>query len=136
MKTFLSVLLLLALLACGRPHYNNTNPVFEENLPASPIYKNELAQLLEQQDKDDISYWFKSYEERNSKTYLQFYVQSDSLCAVADVEVRQWDDKLADIKRTKGMGYVGAEITDLEFVVEKAGADTEFVYQSLSRIID
>ncbi len=124
------------MLSCNRPQCNNTNPVFENNLPASPIYKNELAKQLEQQNNDGLTYWFKSYEERNGKTYLQFYVQNDSVCAVADVLVRQWDDKLAEIKQTKGMGYVGAEITGLQFTVEQHGDSTEFVYQSLSRIID
>jgi hypothetical protein len=126
----------LMMLACDRPQCTNSNPVFDGNPPVSAIYKDELLKQIDAEGENNLSYWLERYEERDGKAYLQFSVQGDGLCAVADVLVKEWDEKIAGIKRTKGMSYSGAEIKGLKFTVKRDSAHTELVYQSLDAIID
>ncbi len=136
MKIIVFILFTAVIVSCNRSECINTNPVFNNNLPESKIYKDELLNQLLKSDNNEITYWLESYEERDNKTYLCFHVQSDSLCAEAVIWIKEWDEKLADIKRTKGNGYIGAEFKGLTFGVETTPDHTELIYSGVNIITD
>ena len=67
---------------------------------------------------------------------MSVFVQGDSLCARAIITIREPNEKLDGIIRTKGMSYGGAELTGLEFTIAKENGETIFIYRNLDRIID
>lgn len=136
MKIIGYILIAVIVFSCNRPECRNTNQVFSRNSPQSKTYKDELLKQLALPVNANASYWLKNYEERDGSVYLLFNVQADSLCAEADILVKHWDDKLADIKRTKGKGYAGAEFTGLKFGIETTEGSTEIVYAGLDDILD
>lgn len=128
----ISVAISMVLLSCGRPECNTTNPIFISHAPSSPAYKKELITRLQDVNREPLSYWFAGYAVENSKEYLKFDVQGEGICANGLLEVRDWDEKVENIRRVKGKSYKGAELRGLRFTVE----GNNLVYQGLDRIID
>ncbi len=135
LKSLIISFLVLVLVSCDRPKCKNTNPIFDEYQPNSEVYKRELAEQLKTVDSNQLSYWLKAYEEREGQTYLHFYIQGDGLCAVLVLTMQQWD-KLEYLKKVKGKGYFNAEFVDLKFETKQDSLTTNFIYQTLDRIID
>jgi hypothetical protein len=67
---------------------------------------------------------------------LKFNVQSENMCAVIEVTMQHWGDKLKYVKAAKGKSYSGAEFTKLKFDVRQDSLKTAFVFKSLEKIID
>jgi hypothetical protein len=137
-KTYLIIVILLAVLttvSCDRPNCKNKNPIFEKYGLNSEEYKIELLSEIEKNGQNNLTYWFYSYIEENGKEYIIVNIQNDSLCAKGMIKVNDWK-KIEGIKRTKGKGYVGAELKGLIFNVKKDSNKIEFVYEDLTRIID
>jgi len=136
MRITVFTVLIISFLSCDRQECLSGNPVFAGNSPSSKAYKDELLKELDKPHNASPDYWFKSYEERDSKTYLQFYVQDDSLCAVAELLVKDWSDKkISNIKKVKGMSY-GGEAVGIKFRVEKDTNHTELIYVDMDQLID
>tara|TARA_B100000795_G_scaffold113745_1_gene84373 strand:+ start:43822 stop:44133 length:312 start_codon:yes stop_codon:yes gene_type:complete len=102
---------------------------------SSEEYTSELLSQIKEIGQDNLTYWFSSYEEENGNEYIMVHIQNDSLCAKGMIKVDNWGE-IEGIKRTKGKGYVGAELRGLTFTIEKDSSKTEFVYKDLARIID
>lgn len=138
-KRFLHLLIiytiLLGLIACDRPECLNENPIFDQHDAHSKIYMDELAKELETIDSQKLTYWLKSYEEKEGKEYLHFHIQGEELCAVLVLEMQHWV-KLLDVREKKGKHYIGSQFTKLEFEIRQQPTKTEFIYQSHGRIID
>lgn len=126
---------LVMIIACDntKPDCTNTNPVFDTNAPDSNLYRQDLAIQLLLIDKKKLSYWFKTYIEKDSETYLLVDIVGPHLCAEGYILVKDWSEPLDHIRRTKGKGYHGAELKGLEFTVNKDGT---LVYKGLDKIID
>jgi hypothetical protein len=133
MKKILFIPIILAF-ACDRPECTNTNPIFDQNEPASNAYKKELVHQIEAIGKSEISYYIAGFEERNNSNYLVLNVQGGDLCAIGYFEIRD-PLKLEVLIKTKAVGYRGAEIKGFEFTIENE-ENIELVYSSLDRIID
>lgn len=125
----------LWLISCDRPQCTNENPVFSSNEPGSKVYKDELAKQLKSIDEGELSYWLQKYEEEDGIESLYFNIQGGGLCAVLQLSVDQWD-KLENVRDKKGIGYRGAEFTNLKFTVEQDAQSTSFNYVTFDRIID
>ena len=137
-KPNLILMLLLMILtaeSCDRPNCENTNPIFNQYDMNSEEYTTELLSQIKEIGQDNLTYWFSSYEEENGNEYIMVHIQNDSLCAKGMIKVDNWGE-IEGIKRTKGKGYVGAELRGLTFTIEKDSSKTEFVYKDLARIID
>ncbi|MCR5863135.1 hypothetical protein LRS05_13820 [Flavobacterium sp. J372] len=136
MNNFTKLIYLLSLTiiaSCDKPKCKNTNPVFNYNLPESKAYQKELAKQLTVSDRDNISYWLDGYIEANGQTYLVIGIVGDDICAQGHMLVTNWDNSISDIHRTKGIGYIGAEFSGLDYSITKDG---RLVYKSLERILD
>jgi hypothetical protein len=129
-------LLLMTFAGCDRPACKNTNPVFDRYSPQSQEYKAELAKRLETAGTQGLTYWFRDFTGPEGHEELLFNVQGDRLCAVLVLRVEQWD-KLAELRKTKGTSYRGAEFKGLEFeTLRDTTGNVTFIFRDYKQIID
>lgn len=126
---------LVLLISCDRPDCTNSNPVFAQFPPHSGEYRNELAKQLASRDQNDLRYWFESYEVKDGKEYINVYIQGGGLCSKGFVLVDGWEG-LEGIRKTKGMGYRGAELRGFEMDIREDSSRAEFVFKHVASIID
>ena len=131
-----NLILLLGFVSCDRPDCNNENPIFENNIPDSKIYKDELVNQLNKIDQSKLTYWLQKYDDQNGKESLYFHIQGDGLCAILNLTIYNDWNKLENVRERKGIGRRGAEFTNLKFEIIKDSLSTEFVYKTFDRIID
>ncbi len=125
----------LGLISCDRPKCDNNNLFFENYLPDSKIYKDELVKQLNKIDNEKLTYWLQKYEEQNGEESLYFHIQGDGLCAILHLNMDDWG-KLENIRKRKGVGRRGAEFTNLKFEIIKDSVSTKFIYKTFDRLID
>lgn len=137
MKNTLNLLFIITLLlaSCDRPECQSQNPIFEQNKPQSEIYKAELAQAIKKIGPENLRYWLKKYEEKDSIETLYFYVQGDSLCAIMQMSMEHWN-KMENIRKKKGVGRRGAEFSQLQYDIVQESGSTRFVYRTYGRLLD
>jgi hypothetical protein len=123
----------LLLFACGS-NRKSSGFVCKDCSPASAEYKNELARLL-QTDAQRLTYIFNKYVESDGHEYLDIEFKGDDFEASGLVLVTNWN-KLTGIKRTKGLGYSGAELKGLQLDIQKNPSGAAFVFKDLEEIID
>ena len=124
------------MVSCDRPECKNANPVFNQHAPETKVYKDELAKQLKIVDNSKLSYWMGIYQKTDGKEYIHANIQGDGLCAVLVLSIRESQNGIEGILRTKGMGYRGAELKHLRFDVLQDKSNTEFIFKSIESIID
>lgn len=134
-KLYLSACFSGLMISCDVPNCTNTNPVFDNNTPGTKAYNEELLKQLSIRDNDDVIYTLVKYEETEGKEMLHIKVQDDSLCATAVMTMINWG-KLEDIQRTKGNGYINAELDNLSFDIYRDNDKTELLFKDADGIID
>ena len=133
---FIVICFALLISSCDTPQCKNSNPIFDKNTPESKAYQDELIQQLKTTDNSGLIYTLENYIEKEGTAFLYVRVQNDSLCATAVVKVTDWDVKLEDIHRTKGKGYHGAELKNLQLQIVQDSLKTELLYKDIEAIID
>ena len=141
MKATLSLILITtcltaALSSCDRRDCKSTNPVFSKYTPETQEYKAELAKQIRLAGTDKLSYWINKYSDINDTPSLWINIQGDSLCAIGELHVDNWNGKLAGVKDVKGMGYGGAELVGLKIEVREHSGKTILAYTDHDYIDD
>ena len=121
--------------SCDRPECKNTNPIFDSNGVETNIYKKELIKEIERIGKENLTYWLSEYSEQNGQEYITVHIQGAGLCAKGTIRVTDWKN-MNGIKKTKGKGYHGSELRDLNFDAISEGDSITFVFKNLGAIID
>lgn len=133
---YFALITFLAIAAsCGKTETKAVDPVFEKNAPESKAYKDELAEQLKTANTKKVSYYFEDYSEKNGVHYLNINIEGD-INAKTVITVNKPDDKLAEIIRTKGKSYYGAQLKNLQLDIVKDSLSTEFVYKSVDEVVD
>ncbi len=132
----LSTLVLSLIASCNRPACHNTNIALDKYPADTKGYKEELIKQFEKLDKSKLTYWLANYREDNTSKYLTANVQGDGLCALIDLRVNDSVKGIERILKTKGIGYIGAELEDLNFEIKQNSGSTEFVFRNISGISD
>jgi hypothetical protein len=132
----LSALVLSLIASCDRPACHNTTITFDKYPADTKEYKEELIKQFEKLDKSKLTYWMVNYREDNTSKYLTANVQGDGLCALIDLRVDDSVKGIDGILKTKGIGYIGAELEDLNFEIKQNSGSTEFVFRKISGISD
>ena len=135
-KTLTAFCVLTFIASCDRPECKNTNSVFDKYSPETKEYKEELVKQLKRIDNSKLSYWLDKYQEDDSVQYLHVFIQGEALCAKGIVTIKKWDDKLDGIRTSNGMGYSGAELSNLKIDIYQDSTKTEFIYNSVDAIVD
>ena len=125
----------LILISCDRPECINTNPVFDKYTPETKEYKDELVKQLNNVDQSDVRYWFEKYVKDGEREMIYVFIQGKGLCAKGVITVKQWG-RISGIRRSKGMGYRGAELQGLKLDIVQDSVTTELFYRSAMDIID
>ncbi len=124
------------LLSCNKPECTNKNPIFEKYSPQEKEYKNELAKQLKNINNTQLTYFLDKYQEINNKKFLSVQIQGQGLCAKMLVGIRTQNNKIANILKTKGLGYSGAELKNLQIDIQQEETTFAFIYKNLEVIID
>lgn len=111
----------------------NSNPVFAKYKSESKEYKTELLNQLKKIDNSKLSFWFKEF--KTDDETLIFNVQADSLCAIIQFKVKQWD-KLSELRTKKGISFGGAEFKNIKYYTSQDSNNIEFILTDFDRIID
>lgn len=135
-KTITVFSLLIFIVSCDRPVCKNTNIIFDKFTPETKEYKDELIKQIEKVDKTKLTYWMKSYHENDNSQSINVNIQGDSLCAVIVLKIASSKNGIEGILKNKGKSYIGAELKNLKFEIEKDSGSTEFIFEEISGIID
>ncbi len=111
------------------------NPILNQYEYDAKEYKDELVQLINKSGQDRLTFWLKNYYERSGNEYIIVHIQGDSICATAEILVKDWD-KIDGIKKSYGKGYRGAQLVGLQFEIQQNPQSTEFVYLGIDSIRD
>ncbi|WKN45936.1 hypothetical protein [Tunicatimonas pelagia] len=122
--------------SCDRPGCDTTNRIFTTFPSNSLEYKKELATQIEENGLTSLSYWFSEYVENDGQEFMKIHIQGDNICAEGFLFVKEWDEKIENIRRVEGKSYRGAELAGLKFSVENREEEVNLIYQKLERIID
>ena len=113
----------------------DSNKVFLTLDPSSTQYKNELIKEFLHKGTKNLTFNFEGLKAVDGKDYMEVAISGNGIQAQSLVLVNNWN-KLEGIKRTKGMGYHGAELKDLQLDIVNTNGEPSFVYRDLAKIID
>ncbi len=134
--TLLVLSFLFTLSGCDQPTCESTHLTFTTYAPEAKVYREKLATQLASLQDSEPRYWVDSYHEANGSTYLRAAVNGTEFCAQMDLLVEGTSAGIAGIINSKGAGYRGAELVDLEYTVRQGSAGPEFVFQRVGRVVD
>lgn len=135
LQTLVLTAFLIITVSCGKTETKTVDPAFKNNAPESKAYKDELAEQLKTANTKKVNYYFEDYSEKNGIHYLNINIEGD-INAKTVITVNKPDDKLAEIIRTKGKSYYGAELKNLQLDVVKDSLTTEFIFKSVDEVVD
>jgi hypothetical protein len=121
------------IISCTNSGAEKANNQLNSYKPDTAKFTNELAKELAS-NPDSFTYKLEKYFVKKNREYLNINIERQSFRASVAVLVNNWD-KMKGIKRTKGIGYSGAELKGLKLTLSSAG-HTGFVYQDLDQVID
>lgn len=102
----------------------NNNPLFDNPDYNSQAYKAALDSTIKNNTGAEIHYYLEQFFVVNGEEYLLVNIKSKApLCAKAQVLLRSNNRVFDGIRATRGKGYSGSELVELEIRAEK-NADT------------
>ncbi len=135
MKNSIVAVAAICVLLASSCKSNNTNNIFAKLDPSSPQYKKELIRHFLDNGTVNLTFNFEGLANIGGKDYMKVDISGCGIQAQSLVLVNNWN-KLEGIKRTKGLGYQGAELKDLQLDIVNPNGEPNFVYRSLTKIID
>lgn len=128
--------------ACSFPdHYFTAQPdcVSSEHFVGmesvdSEVYQTTARTILIDKSPTDFRYFFNTFQEEGSKTYMVTNFRNDELCFDVKVYVDKWD-KLEGMRRVNGKAYP-KELYDLKWKLAEIDGQMEVHYQDMHDIID
>jgi hypothetical protein len=135
MKTSIIAIAVSCVLLASSCNLTNSNDIFAKLDPSSPQYKNELIRHFLNNGITNHTFNFEGLTNIAGKDYMKVDISGGGIQAKILVLVKNWR-KLEGIKRTKGLGYQGAELRDLQFDIVNTNGEPNFVYRDLAKIID
>ena len=130
MKLFILLIFACCFISCANSNADQLN-----SYKANPAKLNmELAKQLAV-SPGSFRYKFDSYFVKNSSEYINISINKSNFTAIVPVLVNNWK-KIEGIKRSKGLGYSGAELKGLELSAVNNSGHIDFVYKNVDAIID
>lgn len=83
-----------------------------------------------------VRWWFADFIERDGNRFLIVDVQGDNLCAVIEMKITEENKTIEKLLKSHGMGYQGAELTNVKFTLSQDSDTEEFLFISADHIID
>jgi hypothetical protein len=130
--TVVPAVILLAFASCN---ISNKKDVFADLDPASKKYKQELARQIQNTDGNELTFTLNQYLKIEGKDYLDISINGKDIHAKSLILVNNWN-KLEGIKQTKGVGYSGAELKNLQLSIINVDTEPTFIYKDLDKVVD
>lgn len=137
MKPILFFLLIISISSC------ELNPPVPECITPRSLnkldfessqYKSITSSYLSNSQPSEYRYFFKTFHEKNGKSYMTTNFRNTSVCFDIDIQVDNWE-KLAGMKQKNGVSYP-KELVNLKWSLEKIGNDTIVIYKDMNWIRD
>lgn len=93
-----------------------------------------LRNKIRTQTPTDFRYYFKTFVDEGSTTYMITNFRNDSLCFDIKMLVDNWD-RLGGMRRNNGKGYP-KELYNLQWIIQNLDGKEEVIYSDMHRIID
>jgi hypothetical protein len=135
-KTITAFILLIFIVSCDKLVSKNRNTIFDKYTPETKEYKDEVIKQIEKVGKTKLTYWMESFKENDNSQSINVNIKGGSLCAVIVLKITSSKKGIEGIIKNKGKGYIGAELKNLKFKIEKDSKSTEFVFEEISEIND
>lgn len=135
MKSSIIIAAISCVLLASSCKSTNTNNIFATLDPSSIQYKKELIRQFLDKGTENLTFNFEGLTTIADKDYMKVDISGSGIQAQSLVLINNWN-KLEDIKRTKGMGYHGAELKDLQLDILNTNGEPTLVYHDLAKIID
>lgn len=135
MKNSITAIAAICVLLASSCTSTNTNNIFSTLDPSSAKYKNELIRHFLDNGTENLTFNFEGLTNIGGKDYMKVDIRGSGIQAQSLVLINSWS-KLEGIKRTKGLGYHGAELKNLQLDIVNINGEPNFVYRSLAKIID
>ncbi|TYB75774.1 hypothetical protein [Bizionia myxarmorum] len=136
LKAILPLVIILVLaISCTTTVCKNTSSILNSNEPETGIYQQELVKEIDRIGARNLTYLLNSFNKQNGEESLTIDVQGDGLCAEATLIVKDWSG-LEEIKRTKGVSYLGAELRGLTFDIINNTDSVDFIYKNVEAVVD
>jgi hypothetical protein len=114
----------------------NLNPVLNDTDFNSANYKKTVKEAIETLPEGSVSYYLDRYYVKDGNEYLVAEIKSkDVLCAKAEFQIKP-GVFLANIPRTKGIGYRGAELKGLQFESKQKANTVILMIDKIESIVD
>lgn len=135
-KTITAFILLIFIVSCDKLVSKNRNTIFDKYTPETKEYKDEVIKQIEKVGKTKLTYWMESFKENDNSQSINVNIKGGSLCAVIVFKITSSKKGIEGIIKNKGKGYIGAELKNLKFKIEKDSKSIEFVFEEISEIND
>ena len=130
-----SIFVVVLFAACNNQRCTNINPVFEKYQPDDEEYRAELARVIALANKDSLTAWIDSYNEKHGREYMYVNMVGRGICAIAVMDITN-NPELEPYRRVKGRAYAGAYLPHLKYHIERAGNSYHIVLDKVGTIID
>lgn len=115
---------------------SNVNPMLNEVDYKTTSYRKAVIDAIQKLPEESVHYYLENYFVENGFEYIMAIVKSDDiLCAKVQLQIKP-EVFLEDIRKTKGMGYRGAELEGIHFESKYADDSTYLKVSSIESIID
>lgn len=136
-----TLLIILGAYTCFPKHYFSSTVecvsegrLTENGDPLNSDNQQILREEIRNSTPENFRYYFKTFVEEASKTYMITNFRNDSLCFDIKILVDKWD-RLAGMRRTNGKGYPN-ELYNLKWEIKNRNGREEVVYLDMHKIID
>lgn len=131
-----SILSLLFFSCSEQKKCSNVNPLLNEVDYKTTSYRKAVIDAIQKLREESVHYYFEKYVVEDGIEYIVAEVKSDDkLCAKVQLRIKP-EIFLADIRRTKGKGYQGAELKGVHFESKLTYDSTNLSLSSIESIID
>lgn len=135
----LLIILLFCFVSCDFPeHFFSPQPECNASSAVTDPLTTEnqalFKQALQNKSPKDYRYFFKTFLEAGTDTYMVTNFRNEAECFDVKVLVNDWS-KLAGMHRTNGVSYP-KELYDLEWAFQTINQQQEIVYLDMHPIID
>lgn len=134
-RIFVLIAFTLFFANCDMPECKNTNPIFDRYTVDSKEYKAELVKQLHIVPADKLSYRIDEYIEKEGKIYMSIFIQGPGLCAKGLFDITN-DSSLEYYRKKKGIGYKGAELRGLQYIIDSTNGEPNLICTNAGYIVD
>lgn len=113
---------------------NSVDPILSKYPADSKQYKDQMAAKI-QSEGTSVRYTLENYFEEQGLTYLTVHAKGSDFEGDAIVLVNDWS-KLSGIKRTKGIGYSGAELKGLTVDALDMPTGARLIFKDVHEVVD